>query len=286
MKYEEFENEIKLKLNNKIGPRLLLKIINSPYRYYSLLNPFDFKIKLKQSFLRTQENDYFKYINQLIDLFFAQKGYQQSENLFLVKNDNKEFLEEENNQEEYVKIRFNHSYLSEEEIIFIWQRKRDDLSIKKADELFENCIKQISLLIDKFKDKKIKFYLWFMEDNFVQNKFIFNELCDKKAQLGNNIKFNVFYGSELFKEFADEEFWISMEINQTKFKLNNQNLFNELPNLDTDPETYEFMLTLSNSAWEKLISQEKIYIEIRKQLFDLHNPDSNFFKVLKERKID
>ncbi|KKB26745.1 hypothetical protein MM26B8_04470 [Mycoplasmopsis meleagridis] len=286
MKYEEFENEIKLKLNNKIGPRLLLKIINSPYRYYSLLNPFDFKIKLKQSFLRTQENDYFKYINQLIDLFFAQKGYQQSENLFLVKNDNKEFLEEENNQEEYVKIRFNHSYLSEEEIIFIWQRKRDDLSIKKADELFENCIKQISLLIDKFKDKKIKFYLWFMEDNFVQNKFIFNELCDKKAQLGNNVKFNVFYGSELFKEFADEEFWISMEINQTKFKLNNQNLFNELPNLDTDPETYEFMLTLSNSAWEKLISQEKIYIEIRKQLFDLHNPDSNFFKVLKERKID
>ncbi|WP_051617839.1 HpyAIV family type II restriction enzyme [Mycoplasmopsis iners] len=283
MDYQIFERDLKMKLTNGNGPKILLKLIDAPHRYFSLLNPFNFQTKIEQSFLRTQENNYYKYLNNLVDLFFVEKGYEIGENRIVFSKqitlENGEIALQE------FKINVSHVYFNNQtkEAFVVWQKKRDDLSTKKADELIADLEVKINRLQEYYSDYQLKTYLWFVDTDLRNNAEYFYQAINVKPNL--NTSLFVKYGAELFGDFEQAEYWEEIESFQRKFKSNNYDFFLKAPNLDSDKETYEFMVELSEPQWQKLVSDVPIYKQMRESVFDLTNSESNFFKAYKMREI-
>lgn len=278
MNYNEFENLLKERLIKGNGPKLLIKLIDAPFRYFSLLNLFNFLTKLEQSFLRTQENNYYKFLNDLVVYFFISKKFETLENKLkvLTKDEESDVILEH-------KINLSHLFRDEntKTLFCIWQKKRDYYSNNKAIEIIEKFKSDNYLIKKHFEDYQIKSYLWFVDEEIKTNKHIYIQHLNDDVE--NRI--NVVYGSELFDFFEDNEYWKNIQNFQKTFKDKNHDFFLKMPNLDTDKETYEFMIEMSDSLWEKLNLDTEGHKLIREKIFDLRNENSNYLKAFKMRQI-
>ncbi|QSF13610.1 HpyAIV family type II restriction enzyme [Mycoplasma sp. Mirounga ES2805-ORL] len=287
MNYIEFETNLKSLLSRSKGPNLLLKLIDAPYRFYSVLNPFSFQTKLKQTFLRTQENIYFKFIKTCAEEIFIN-------NLKLIPMDNKidvPFqINDENNEElngslsaKRVVPTFLFTNEEKTKVYSIFLRKRDVYGANEINKIFNKFKENSELLTNYFKESEVVSFLWFVDEENRKNEELLHE--QTRILNINSSVLNVVYSSEIFAYFNAKEEWENINQYLMQFKFKNYDFFLNMPDLDSDKETYEALVNLSNSAWEKLNSDEPIYKEIRLAIFNDKNPNSNLLKAYQMRSI-
>ncbi|UUD35409.1 hypothetical protein NPA07_00850 [Mycoplasmopsis caviae] len=288
MEYNQFEMELRNALTTGNGTKLLYKIIDAPFRFFSPLQPFNFKVKLEQSFLRNQENTYVKYIKFCAEYLISQYGFSLEKSNFkytLEQKEGQEFPEDiKVNATMIFKQRLSDREEGNEDICVVYLKKRDFYGAKEVSKIHDNIIKQLSVIRLIYPNNKIKGILWFLDNDYNKNINFFNECYDKENTFGSP-GFRAYYGAEFFKLFDKEEDWLNIESHIRKFKSNNYDYFLKMPNLDQDEDVLNAMINLNERSWQKLISPEEVYKDIRQYIFDERNENSNLFKALKLREI-
>ncbi|VEU75563.1 Uncharacterised protein [Mycoplasmopsis maculosa] len=281
MEYQEFEQTLRQVLLDNNSKKMIYKLIDAPYRFNSLMHPFEFKVKFEQAFIRSQENKYYNFIKDYALLLFNKYGYKTMENIIKInkvdKNDPQLFIVQN--------LRFSHVFLDEQNknLYLVLQKKRDTYSLNESAKLLSKLKEMANDVSDLYKEFNIKAFIWFTEVDHRKNEEFYNT----NTFINENEKVTCLarYSSELFAELNHSEDWDQFEIYLSKFKNYNYQDFLKLPDLDTDKEALETLVNLSNSAWDKLNSLEPIYINIRKSIFNERSENSNLFKAKKEREI-
>ncbi|MCE6090561.1 hypothetical protein J7894_00305 [Mycoplasmopsis agalactiae] len=281
MNYEQFEQDLKFSLLNNNAKKLIYKLAEAPYRFISFLSPLNFKTKLEQSFYRSQENKYYKFLSNCSVNIFSESRYEIAENSVSVTK-----FSADNPDEQIIEsARFTFAFKDEEnkKYYFIKQRKRDVFSANEAIKVWDKFKNDVELAKQSFADYKIIGILWFVDSEFRNNQQYYNSgsLVEDDLYISISAK----YGFELFKGFELHEKWIEIELHLDKFKRQNYTDFLEFPNLDKDPEALEALIELSDSTWEKLNSPTPVYMAIRNAIFNEADENSNLFKALKLRDI-
>ncbi|WP_029513156.1 HpyAIV family type II restriction enzyme [Mycoplasmopsis primatum] len=281
MEYIQFEQELKSQLLNNNARKLIYKLVEAPYRFYSILSPLSFRTKLEQAFYRSQENKYYKFLTSCASNLFAKYGYKIMENKISITKPI------EDNPETYIvqTASFTHLFQNEEDKIIyaILQKKRDVYSAKESIKLLDKFKSNLLILAQGYQDYTIKGYLWFVESEFRKNESYYHS--NSVVQEEDSIKYSARYASEIFRDFDHREDWDEIELHIEKFKRQNYLDFIELPDLDTSQEALEALVELSDSAWEKLNSPTPAYINVRKSVFNEANENSNLFKAIALREI-
>ncbi|WP_027334528.1 HpyAIV family type II restriction enzyme [Mycoplasmopsis felifaucium] len=281
MEYSEFETELKEILLNNNAKKLILKLVDAPYRYESILNPFSFKTKLEQSFLRTQENKYFNHIKDLAVSLFFKYGFDFIDSTFVIN------VLDPNYSDQSIQdiAKFNICFKSKDNKCYcILIRKRDTYSANETVALFDKFKHYSEIAFKKIdRDPKLTTILWFIDEEYRNNEEYYNKATTVTDTDNYNIKIK--YGSELFDMFNQIEDWKQIESYLNRFKNENYTDFLKMPDLDKDEEALETLVSLSPSAWAKLNSDSNIYVQIRKIIFNQEDPNSNYFKALKHRTI-
>ncbi|WP_406616944.1 HpyAIV family type II restriction enzyme [Mycoplasmopsis adleri] len=283
MDFSLFQQQLKDALLNNNAKKLILKLIDAPYRYESLLNPFDFKTKLYQSFLRTQENKYYKFITNTSMALFASYNYEFIDKDKLIYSTSRT----ENDETIIDSKRANFSFAFKNEdtkkIYAVLTKKRDVYSANDTIQIFDKVKESSMVLANIFRDYKIETFLWFIEDTIRKNEEYYH--ANTTIVDTDKYELRVKYGAELFDHFNHIDDWKQVERELETFKNSNFKEFLVMPDLDTDEEALESLVELSESAWEKLNSVEPKYMKIRANVFNQSNPNSNLFKALKQREI-
>ena len=111
--------------------------------------------------------------------------------------------------------------------------------------------------------------MWFIDDSLVKNKNYY--LSQNSLEDINNISLHIFYGGTLFSEiFNRKDVWdeISTYLSRNKHDRNDELL--NIPDFDTSPEILTALKKLKNNdlkLYEKLISSDPKYVQLRKELF-------------------
>lgn len=288
MEYNQFEMELRSALTTDNGTKLLYKIIDAPYRFFSPLQPFNYKVKLEQAFLRTQENTYVKFIKYCAEYLITQYGFKLEKSSFkytLPLKEGEEFPEEiKVNAAMIFRQKENGGDEETADICVIYLKKRDYYGAKEVTKLHDNIIKQLEVLRMIYPNNKIKGILWFLDNDYHKNVNFFNECYDKEHSF-ETPGFRAYYGAQFFKIFDKEEDWLLVENHIKKFKNSNYDYFLKMPDLDQDEDVLNAMINLNETSWQKLISPDEVYANIRQYIFNERNENSNLFKALKLRDI-
>ncbi|MGV2392847.1 UNVERIFIED_CONTAM: hypothetical protein O8I53_07610 [Campylobacter lari] len=111
MEYQEFEQNLKLSLLTNSAKKLIYKLIEAPFRFDSLMHPFNFKTKLEQSFIRSQENTYYKFIKDYATMLFNSYEYKSINPLIKITRP----LGENKEKFEVIKYNFTHAFEKQDE---------------------------------------------------------------------------------------------------------------------------------------------------------------------------
>ncbi|WP_406617749.1 HpyAIV family type II restriction enzyme [Mycoplasmopsis lipophila] len=281
MDFDSFKINFKENVNRGIHKKIIYKIIDTPYRFKSIFNPINLINKIKQSTLRSQEFAFNKFLKSLTSDELKKQKFEELENknkyIVLVDQEKDQYLEK--------KVNFDHIFKNEENkiIYLIDQKNRDIYSYKKANEMLEKFIDKASLYQKQNSDYKIHAFIWFMDDEYKVNKDYFCNVVEKKQN--ENIVYHIFYGDQFYRFMNIENEWIETIHNLENIKrVEPKELFVNI-NLDKDPEALEVLINLSNTSWEKLNSDDETYKQIRTQIFDDKNPNSNLLKAFDLREI-
>ncbi|QBF34361.1 hypothetical protein EG856_00210 [Mycoplasmopsis phocirhinis] len=288
MDYTSFELKLKSIFSTHSGPKLLLKLINSPYRFNSNLHPFNVLTKIEQSFLKTQENSYYKFIlNCAEEIFYSSlndiEHINNSFKLDYVLNDDEIDNQTNYDKSEIVKFRSSIAFQDKQkqEITLLFAKKRDIFSVKKTDEFTEQILLRVRALHQAFPEWKIKYIVWFIDPLYTNSQEFFDNFV--KQHNSENIEILFKYGVDLFVDYKLEKKWEEVQQNIDIFKKKNEDYFLKMPNLSTDKITLEFMVNMSNNTWEKLNSNNLDMVQLRKIIFDDENENSNFKKAARLR---
>ncbi|WP_029608564.1 HpyAIV family type II restriction enzyme [Mycoplasma simbae] len=298
MDYAGFKLRLKQALLSGNGPKLLQKLFDAPYRYNSNLHPFNIVTKMEQSFLRTQENKYYKFILECAEYTFSQSFDSENteflKNSFNLKYIDKTALEgeaEDLTPEQLVsaskscKFRVNLAWINHEskQVYIIQAKKQDTDSPKQIMDLIDKIDERLQALAQNYVDFKINYFVWFVNDFYTNNYDLLNEGSIKLSN--ETTDFKAFYGSSLFGNFNLRSNWDEIAKHIVEFKAEDWSELLKMPNLNTDPETLEYMISLKESSWDKIISDDANASKIRELIFDLSDPNNNFDQAKAKRNI-
>ncbi|WP_052461985.1 HpyAIV family type II restriction enzyme [Mycoplasmopsis californica] len=297
MEYTSFLIQLKQALTADNGPKLLLKLFEAPYRYNSDLHPFQIQTKMEQSFLRSQENKFYKFLIQcaenIVTNSFSNLNYEHINKNFKLSYLEKDNLPGDENQilspEEIikasrsVKFKANITWINKEkkELYIVNAKKYDTASQTEFLDFTFKINERSKALQNNYRDYKIHYILWFVNDFYTNNNSSLSEFA--RSISNDNFQFSIYYGSGFFSIFEAESQWKLIENHIQTFKNENWDKLLKIPNLNRDPETLEFMVHCSESAWNKISSDDENALKIRQIIFDNEAENSNY-KIAMQRR--
>lgn len=158
-------------------------------------------------------------------------------------------------------------------IYLIEQKIRDDHDTSKRGGQVENFIQKIAALEEKCiqKNKKLKAYMWFVDDNFKKNKSFYAE---KLSHIGNENteEVSLYYGRTIVDYLlGNQEIWdnfvTSFIATKTAYTSDISRVINEY-DFDNDPDGFVFN-NLKKKQTKTLIElfYSNDYAEVRQSLF-------------------
>ena len=145
LNYEEIRDIFNKKIFENYKQELIKKIANYPERYIGTFRPTKPKIKLIQNITQSHEIKFGNAFEILIKKIFENFEYKSLENkIFQDKN--------------YKDI--DQLFQKDNKLIFIEQKIRDDHDSSKKQGQIENFKEKINLLLEKYKENKIRAYFY------------------------------------------------------------------------------------------------------------------------------
>jgi len=250
MEYSLFKSILNKQIFESSKRDLIEKIALYPERYIGLFRPTKPKAKILQNLLQSNEIRFGDALETLFEKYFELLGYTILPKKLLLEND---YLE------------LDQLFQDKKHIYFIEQKVRDDHDSSKKRGQFTNFEKKITALITKYKETRLKCFLYFIDPNFTKNKRYYSSAI-LKVEADYNISTKLCYGKELWDEIKHPEVWVELLKYLEKWK-------KEIPdmpsvNLDNDPEnTFVEIKTINVSIYRKLFNNAKICKEILPIIF-------------------
>lgn len=246
-KFKNIFNEIIFENSKK---KLIEKIAQNPGRYSGLFRPTKPKAKIIQNLSQSHEIKFGDAFEKLIECYLEEFGFSNLEKNISIEGKKKLMLDQ---------------LFSDKESVFLMEQKmRDDHDSTKKRGQIDNFEKKIKHICEKYSEKKIVGFFYFIDDNFKKNyNFYVEEI--KKLSLRYKINLHLVYGKELFSKLKKENIWDEI-INHLE---NWRQSIPDLPqvNFDINPEqSFDELKTISPALFKKLFSNYKLN-EILKNLF-------------------
>jgi len=209
-----------------------------------------------QNVTQSREIKFGDFMEDIITKYIKKMGY---------RNINKSIGTDENGDA----LSADQVFIKDNTVYLIEQKIRDDHDSTKKRGQYQNFRKKYILLKNKFPDKEINASMWFIDDSLVKNKNYY--LSEARNENIDRIKLNVFYGSSIFKElFHNTLVWdeLTEYLSVNKTDRTKETLL--IPDFDTSPEMLEALKNLKRTKlklYNKLISDNPTYIQLRKELF-------------------
>lgn len=251
LSYEDFLNLIKGKIKdgNDLYDQILINVIDNPQRYSGIFRLSNPKNKLIQNITQSMEIKLGDVLEEIFEEYFKIYNYE-----ILPKSlrtlDNK-------------RLEVDHLIKKANNIYLVEQKIRDDHDSTKKTGQFKNFVKKIKTVIRDYPNNNIISIMWFVDDTLNKNKgYYLSEIDQMKI---NNV--HLFYGESFFDFLGHNEIWSEVTDKLKFYRLNLDPEVLHIPDFGKSDVMLDALLRLPNNKWEKLISDDLIYKNLRIELF-------------------
>ena len=234
---------------------LLVKVIKNPLRYCGLFRLSNPKTKLIQNVTQSNEIKLGDIYEELTTKILGKLGY---------KNLNKNLGSDENKDV----LNVDQLFYDDNALYMVEMKMRDDHDSTKKRGQFENYLKKIKLLKHKYNPKKLIAIMWFVDKSLYKNKLYYTAEMKSHSDDYDNVEMKLYYGAEFFNTLNNgHEAWNDLILNMKKYRKEHINDEVEIPDFGSSQEIFKALLKLPNNLWEKLISNDDLYVLLRDELF-------------------
>lgn len=260
IEYDYFKRELEKTVYKNQKADLINKVANNPNRYVGIFRPTSPELKLIQNITQSHEISFGDFIEDIITKYLG----------YYYKNLPKQAIY---NGED---ILFDQLFEYNNKIIMIEQKIRDDHDSTKKRGQFDNFIKKIDYLKEKYPNKEIDAAMWFVDNSLSKNKKYYKKQISETSK--KNVHMFLFYGSEFTNYLDKVKIWDEMEEYLLLWKTSQDNKIElnfEKNWKETKKELIEYV-PINN--WKKIIKNEKILEEVLSILF----PTGKYREILSE----
>lgn len=266
--FSKWFNE-KIFSNSKI--ELLEKMAKYPDRYVGIFRPTKPKMKIIQNLTQSHEIRFGDAMEFIIEKYIEKMGYEILPKQ-LKTNDGDLSLDQ--------------CFRKNNIVYFVEQKVRDDHDSTKKRGQVDNFEKKIFELVNKYGEKNLRAYFYFIDPSLMKNKSYYQQEI-LKIERNYGVKTKLCYGENLFCDLEENCIWDELVEN---LKLWKEKLpdFPEI-NFDLSPqESFEEIKHLKPLYFLKILDNELMLSEI----FDVIFPNKktlhillNYFETRKSLKI-
>ncbi|WP_424947044.1 hypothetical protein [Candidatus Spongiihabitans sp.] len=141
-------------------------------------------------------------------------------------------------------------------IFFVEQKVRDDHDSSKKRGQIDNFERKIAAILEKYKDKKVEGFFYFIDDGFTKNKNFYTEQIQKLSN-DYGLSLHLSYGNDLFNQLGKRKIWSEI-LDHLKTWKNN---IPDLPeiNFDKNPQlSFDEIKHLKPIVYRKLFSNNDL----------------------------
>lgn len=260
MDYKKFENIFNKTIFEKSKPDLIRKIATYPERYAGLFRPTKPKAKIIQNLLQSHEIRFGDAFEILIEKYLQESGYCILDKKLTSDGDS---------------LEIDQMFSKENTIFFVEQKVRDDHDSSKKRGQIENFEKKISIILEKYNEKNVEGFFYFIDDSFTKNRnFYIEQIQEISKDYG--IILHLSYGSDLFNKLNIIHIWDEILNYLQKWKKN----IPDLPEINFDKNahlSFEEIKCLKTQEYRKLFSNPEL-----DSLICVLFPEKLTLKLLKE----
>ena len=162
-------------------------------------------------------------------------------------------------------ILFDQLFEYDNKIFMIEQKMRDDHDSTKKRGQFENFVKKIDYLKEKYPNKTINAGMWFVDNSLRKNKKYYNKKIEETHK--NNVQMFLFYGSE-FTDYLDKvKIWNEMEGYLLTWKVSQDNKIELNFEEKWEKTKKELLENVPAKNWKKIVKNKKVLDEVMPILF-------------------
>ena len=261
--YDDFVEILTKTVYKNSKADLINKVAANPDRYLGIFRPTSPEIKLIQNITQSHEISFGDFIEDIMTQYLGK--YYTNLNKSATYNGEK--------------ILFDQLFTYEGKIYMIEQKMRDEHDSTKKRGQFENFLKKVKYLKEKYPDKSISAGMWFVDPSLIKNRSYYQSQMDSIHM--ENVELYLFYGDEFTKMLEKISVWDELAAHLIKWKQSDDNKIELNFELDWDKTKTELLENVSKNNWKKLISNKQIVNEILPILF----PTSKYKEILKELNI-
>ena len=259
MEYRDFKKMLDGRLN-QTTTEMLINIIKQPQRYVGLFRTSNIKTKLVQNITQSREIKFGDFMEDLLERYLLVEGYKVHDNKTVsIKISGK-----------MKKLNMDQLFEDESSLYLIEQKIRDDHDSTKKVGQFNNFLKKIEALKTTLQNKELIAIMWFIDDQVSKNKHYYNERMKEVDEL--DVDGKIFYGGELFNFLTfRNDVWGNIIENLTRLRQEDDKEIISIPDFETSLEILDALVEIPKSNWDKLNSNEPIYVNLRNELFGQSN---------------
>lgn len=248
LQYDEIRDIFNNKIFEEGKKNLLESLAGSPSRYVGIFRATMPQTKIIQNITQSHEIKFGDAFEILIRKAFEALGYVALDT-YIDADDNNNY------------VNLDQLFEFGNKIIFIEQKLRDDHDSTKKRGQIDNFRIKIELLKEKYSNKEITSYFYFVDDSLHKNKkFYLEEIQKLKGNL--SLKISLCYGSELFQEEGIKQIW---EDDIIPFLHKWRKDLPSLPELNFDlnhQEAFDEIKVIKPLLFEKIFKNNEILDEI------------------------
>ncbi len=263
LEYKDFVAELKLTLYKNAKADLINKVASNPDRYIGIFRPTSPKLKLIQNITQSHEISFGDFIEDIITNYLG-KYYTNLPKRAIYHDE---------------AILFDQLFEYNNKIIMIEQKMRDDHDSTKKRGQFENFLKKVSYLKEKYPDKNIEAGMWFVDQSLVKNRKYYLKKIEENQN--NGAILNLFYGDEFTKYLGKETIWDEMTKYLLKWKKSEDSKIELDFEKNWEETKQELLENVSKNSWKKIINNKDVVKEILPILF----PNGKYKEILDELNI-
>lgn len=203
MEYETFKAIFDNKIFGKAKADLVRKLAMYPERYVGQFRPTKPRDKVIQNLSQSREIRFGDAFEILIERYLKEVGFDILEKR-LHNNKRKDLL-------------LDQLFTDGKTIFFAEQKMRDDHDSSKKRGQIENFEKKISAIKEKYRDKEIVGFFYFIDNSFEKNRKFYAEEIPK-LEVAYKIKLHLSYGPELFTILGKDAIWPELIKHLEKWK--------------------------------------------------------------------
>ena len=263
IEYNHFVEELEKTVYKNAKSDLINKVAEKPDRYIGIFRPTTPELKLIQNITQSHEISFGDFIEDIMTEYLG-KYYTNLPKRAM-------YQEEE--------ILFDQLFEYNGSIFMVEQKMRDDHDSTKKRGQFENFIKKIDYLKEKYPNKKINAGMWFVDNSLRKNRRYYARKMNETVK--ENVDMYLFYGSE-FTDYLDKvKIWDELEAYLMNWKMSQDNVIELNFEKDWEDTKKELIDNVPTKNWKKIIKNDKVKEEVMSILF----PTGKYKEILDELKI-